>query len=337
MRLLHFYILSLLGFLLLPSCGKNEFTLSGSLSDSRGKTLRVIYRAADKKRSFIEDNPVPLEADGAFSMKGIVVFPTVLWVTDMQTGELLLPIYAERGDELTLSGKYSEPWGWTVNGNKVMERYSEWAKANAPALKSGNTAKINAAIAGYVSENPDSRTAAFLLLTRFDIRDHEAQYKSLLAKLDMDEDDLKEMQEACMAVQTASVPQVPKKFSMRLPGTADSLMNVDIAGASRTLVYFWNDSPTGEESSLIESLDADTARRCVSIFMDSDTVRWHNIIKNDKALKTTLPYRALGAEANPQVKAMGVTRTPYMIVVDSAGKILYHGSGAAEARSSLFK
>lgn len=322
---------------MLPSCGKNEFTLSGNLSDSRDKTLRVIYRAADKQRSFIEDNPVPLESDGAFSMKGIAVFPTVLWVTDMQTGELMMPIYAERGDELTLSGKYSEPWSWTVKGNKVMEQYSEWTKANAPVLKSGDSDKINAAVAGYVSENPDSRTAVFLLLTRFEIRDHESQYKSLLAKLDLDEDDLKEMKEACMAVQAVQTPKAPPKFSMRLPGIADSLMNVDLSGVSRTLVYFWHDTPTGEESALIESLEADSSRRCVSIFMDSDTVRWHRIIETDKALKTTRPYRALGAESNPQVKAMGVTRTPYMIVVDSAGKILYHGSGTAKARSSLFK
>lgn len=322
--------------LVASGCRKNELTLSGTLSDGNGQTLRIIYRAADKEKSFLVDNPIPLEGSGSFSLKVATRYPTVLWVYSMRDGDLLMAIYAERGDELSLSGKYTEPWAWEVKGNKVMEQYGEWARANAKALKSGDAGQINAAVAAYVKEEPDSRTAAFLLFTRFTVAGHEAEYKSLVSKLDLDEDDLKEMREACLAPEQINVPAAGEFGKLRLPDTADSLISVSPAGSKATLLYFWRETPTAEIRSLIEDVNADTLRRAVSVYLDTDTVRWHQLLRTDTVLGETTALWALGGEINQAVKPLGVTGTPTLMVVDGRGKVLYRGAEADKARASVY-
>lgn len=330
------YMLCAVLLLTATSCLKNELTLTGSLTEGKGQTLRILYRAADKEKSFLVDNPVPLDASGRFTLKAATRYPTVLWIYSMQQGELLMPVYAERGDELTLSGKYTEPWGWKVEGNKVMEQYGEWSGANAKALKSGDESQINAAVAAYVKKEPDTRTAAFILFTRFNVPGHEDEYRSLVTKLELDDDELQEMKQACLAPEAAPRGGNADFGTLRLPSPTDTLTSVSPAGRRSTLVCFWRDTPQAEMQALLREVGKDTLRQVVSVYMDTDTVRWHRALREDSVLGGSTALWALGGEVNPSVRPLGVAGTPWLMVVDAKGKILYGGADPKEARKKVY-
>lgn len=336
MRRLLTYMLCVMAALAVSSCKKNELKLTGTLADGKGQTLRIIYRAADKEKSFLVDNPMPLDASGSFSLKVATRYPTVMWIHALHEGKLLMPVYAERGDELTVSGKYGEPWAWTVKGNKVMEQYCDWARANAKALQSGDESLTNAAVAAYVNKEPDSRTAAFLLFTRFAVSGHESEYKSLLAKLELDEDDLEEMVQACMAPGHVTAPGNPELGNLRLATPSDSLTGIDLSKAKTTLLYFWRESPDKETRALIDDVNSDTVRQGVSVYMDTDTVRWHQVLRSDSVMGTTLALWSLGGETNPAVRHLAIPSTPYLIVAGANGKVTYRGSDTQKARNAVF-
>lgn len=328
-------ILAAILVLLMGSCGKNEVTLQGSLSGSEGKTLIVAHRAADKAGSFLIENSVPFSS-GAFTYKAITRYPTVMWIMSAADGKLLMPIYGERGDELTISGKYSEPWAWKVEGNEVMRLYCKWAKANINALMSDDPAKINAAVAECVMKIPDNRAAAFILFTRFHIAGYEKQYKALQAALKLDKDALKEMQQACMLPPAPAEPKMRAPDKLDLYSTTDSLVTVKLKGKIPTLLYFWREAPDEQTRTLLKkALDRDTLLQTVAVYMNNDTVAWHRLLRNDSISDKAVHLHALGGEINPAVRPLAVPGTPYFIVTSKTGAILYQGTDASAASAKL--
>ena len=333
-RIFRYLILTILP-LLIASCGSNEFTIEGTLTGGDGQTITLVHRAASKKQDFIIEQTIPVELNGRFTVKLNTRYPTVVWVLTTADGSLLMPIYAEHGDELKLTGKFAEPQLWKVEGNKVMEQYSEWAAANINALMSDNAANLNAAIGKYVKQNPDSRTAAFLLFTRFVVPGYEDEYQQLVKTLKLDEDDLKEMQNACMTPQNAtrSEGKLPQKLT--LPDMNDTLCDVSLKGSGNTLLYFWRDETTPEARDVLVRANSSTDAQTVSIFMDTDTVRWHRQLQGDSTLNRTTRLWTPSGEMTPSLQPFAVSGTPYFIIIDNSGTATYRGSDAKAAASKL--
>ncbi|MCM1320379.1 MAG: DUF4369 domain-containing protein [Muribaculaceae bacterium] len=323
------YILILLP-VLLAGCVKNEFTLEGTLTDAEGQTLTLIHRASSKKQDFMVEQTLPVEFNGHFSVKLSTNYPTVIWVLSTFDGNLLMPIYAERGDELKVTGKFKEPQRWKVEGNEVMEQYSEWAAANINALMSDNPSILNDAIAKYVKEHPDSRTAAFLLFTRYNVPGHLSEYQNLVKALTLDEDDLKEMENACMDPQLPIVNGATIPAKLTLTAMNDSLKDVNLKGEGTTLLYFWRETPSPEVREVLKK-----GGRSVSIFMDADTLRWHQLLRTDSLLNKTIKLWAPGGEVTPEVQSLNVTGTPYFIIIDNTGHPIYTGTDPKSVASKL--
>lgn len=333
------YIIYLLLLLCVSSCTKNELSFSGKFSDAPTQPLRVIYRAASGTGAFLVDNPVPL-AQGEFTMKVATRYPTVIWVI-ASDGTTLMPIYAEKGDELVLSGKYSEPYAWRVEGNDVMERYTVWAKENVATLKSGEPERVNAAIAREVKANPGSRASAFILFTRFARVGNEKEFNDLKKLLTLDEDDIKEMESAALLPPVTGVATGSAKFAgLTLPTPKDSLCHLKPSANTKTLLYFWRDSFGNTHSGmqkLMKELSKDSTVRMANIYMDTDTAAWHRQLSADTTLRTSCPLWALGAEANASVATLGVPSVPFIIVADGKGVQLYRGTDPDKARLMINK
>lgn len=323
---------------LAAGCGKNEFTLEGSLAGGKGKSLLVVYRASDKEKDFLVENPVILEGEGSFRLKVATRYPTVLWVFASNNGELLMPIYGERGDELKLAGKYNEPWAWRVQGNDVMEEYCDWAAKNINAIMSHDAAKLNAAIASYVKEHKESRTSAFMLFTQFQAAGHETEYRQLAATLELDEDEMKEMKVACMAPEYIKAPGRFKGESLRLTGQQDTLVDVNLRGAaSGTLLYLWRELPDDDVRQLLCKALGDTCLQTVAVFLDTDTVRWHQILNADTLLRRATNLWAPGGEMQPALRPLRVNNTPCFILLSPQGDVSYRGNNAGQVLSRLQK
>lgn len=332
------YLVLCLLAVLAAGCRKNEFTLEGSLAGGKGKSLLVVYRASDKEKDFMVENPVILEGEGAFMLKVETRYPTVLWVFATNSGELLMPIYGERGDELKVGGKYNEPWAWRVQGNDVMEEYCDWAAKNINAIMSHDAAKLNAAIASYVKGHKDSRTAAFMLFTLFQTAGHGAEYQQLTATLELDDDEMKEMKVACMAPEHIKAPGEFKGESLRLTGLQDTLVDVNLRGAaSGTLLYLWREMLGDDTRRLLRKALGDTCLQTVAVFMDTDTVRWHQMLETDSLLRRSTNLWAPGGEMHPALRELRVDGTPYFILLNPQGGISYRGNNAGRAQARLKK
>lgn len=335
MKPLSAYIYIVLLCSLVVSCTKNELAVSGVLSEAAGQSLDIVYRASDKEKSFLVEETVPLDASGKFSLKALTRYPTVLWILSANQGTLLMPVYAERGEELTIEGKYSEPRKWKVEGNKVMEQYCQWAQQNINALMSDSPSKLNEAIAAYVKKNPDSLTAAFILLTHYNIAGHEDEFNTLSASLKIDDEELSQMRRACMAPDIKSPAAADIPASLSLTSLKDSLTDIPLKGKGSTLLYFWREAPEKEYRELLGKSIARTGGAAVCVFMDIDTIRWHQMLHSDTILNAATNVWAPGGEVNRALRPLHVPTSPYIIVTDDNGKVTYRGQDTEAASLKL--
>lgn len=320
------------------SCLKNEFSLTANLTDGGTQNLTLVYRAASDKEEFVVEQTLPL-SHGSFTLQGATRYPTVMWIFS-SSHKQLYAIYIERGDELTLSGKFTDPLLWQVKGNKVMEEYCSWVRSNEAVMRGGNPVQINAAIAKYVKANPDNKLAGFLLLAHFSRSGHEKEFESLLNSLK--DDDVKEkMLPAFMQMQAKSedknalLPVMP--ITLAAPG--DSMQTVNPAKAKGTVLYFWQDTSTPlhqPASALIAMADSTEGLQGADIFMGADTVQWRNV-RRVRKYEPLHSLWALGAETNLSLRRLNLPDVPYIVVTDAKGNQKYRGTDAAKARAELLK
>lgn len=331
-------LLPILALLLLTSCIKNEFTVDADLRGGGVQNLYIAYRAANSERSFVAEQAMPL-SDGKFSLKGVTRYPTVMWIMS-PARTLLYTVYIEHGDDITIRGNYDNPAMWQIEGNDVMEEYSAWAHAHEAALRSGDPARINTAVAAYVRKHPDNSLAAFLLLSHFARQGREKEFNNLWGSL-KDTDKAVQMRDAFMALPTnedgkaAALPLMP----LSLPTAADTLMTVNPSGAKGTMLYFWHEA-SGKIHARAKDLlcEADTAKglQGADIFMDADTVQWLQTGKTAGHANRNSLW-ALGGETNLALRRLGIPSTPFIIVSDSKGRQLYRGCDVSAARRQLMK
>ncbi len=84
--------------------------------------------------------------------------------------------YAERGDRIRITGDSENPASWRVKGNDVTGRIDGWRHSNRAALSSMDARKVNAAVSGYVRENPSDPVSAILMAVYYDRRADEAGF-----------------------------------------------------------------------------------------------------------------------------------------------------------------
>lgn len=330
------FIISLICLLCLTSCLKNEFTLNVSLQEAADSNLTIIYRGASDKQNFVADQTIPL-SHGALQLKGATNHPTVIWILS-PAHEELFTIYAERGDELQVTGKLSDPLLWQVKGNKVMEEYCKWVRANETVLRGRDAVKINKVVAKYVKENPDQALAPFLLLSRFTQPGHEKEFDTLWGLL-KDEKEAAGMREAFMPLPSpaeekgAVLPLMP----VSLPAQGDTMLTVNPSAAKATVIYFWQDisSPLHKQTvTLLHDADSIYSLQTADIFMGGDSVQWSATRDTHNKFSPRSMW-ALGAETNVALRRLNIPSTPYIIIADKKGKQLYRGADPEAARKVI--
>lgn len=321
--------------LLVCSCLKNELSIEGTLSDGQGKSLIVVYRAISKKQDFIVDQTIFIENNDRLSFKVATADPTVIWLLSGTSGELLMPIFAERGDDLKISGKYSDQIRWKVTGNKVMEQYCEWREANVNNIMSSDTGNLNSAISKYVKQNPESKTAAFILFTSFYVPGHEAEFLQLVKSLKLDEDDLSEMKKACLTpdIKTPDTKKIPAKLT--LVNMNDSTVNIPLKGKEVNLLYFWTEPPSAEAKELIKSVAERENAQATTILVNPDTMMWRSSQADLDILDKNEKLWAKQGFADPQLKPLNISALPYYLLLDKSGKVLYSGPDLHNATKKL--
>lgn len=333
--------LSIILFLAAVMCGctKKDFKIEFSLPEDVFSNYTLTYYASGRNSGFTVEN-VAFVSAGKGSVTCPSVRPTVVFIST--PGGLDLPVYAERGETIRISGPDNNPWSWTIRGNDLDEAFSEWVSINEPSLIGGSRQAINDSIAAYVSRNPDSSLSPFLLLTLFSRRDNETSFRRLW-------NSVANTREAIRLAEIIGRSDIPDGVA-RTPGKLQSAVfrslynGVDTirpADAKATLLYFWSLDKKEKRTIAIDSLrnlstefPDSSARIIADIGLEPDSISWKSPLVKD-SISGVLRLWIPAGLADSRVMDLNVPRVPFFIVFSPDGNQKYRGDDAAEAISSF--
>ncbi|MDE5797144.1 MAG: DUF4369 domain-containing protein [Muribaculaceae bacterium] len=321
------------------ACTRNEFNMNLDLSEVGTADFQVVYYASDSRQGFyVETNMVAREGKG--TLRGITRYPTLVYITSRHIHEPLV-VYAERGDKISLKGDSPDQLAWEVTGNKINDEWSAWRMSNASALRSGRPDSINAAVAQFVRQQPESKLSLLLMLTTFVRRADPQLYRELWKDLDSELRHSGLVQLAGRPDQRgASVSQAARVESMVLRGRG-RLDTVITSRVPATILCFWMNNNSRRRQQLMDSIRAlatefpdSASRSIVDICMNSDSVTWISPLHRDSLKGVTRSWMPLGT-TDPAALAIGVGYLPCLVVVDKAGDIVYQGDSISLAMKTF--
>ena len=202
-----------------------------------------------------------------------------------------------------------------------------------------NHAATDAAIEEFIETNPGNVVSTLLLMYNYSDLTDKKKIDALLAKIEIDARPESVMRGFyAMQSMRADISEKERMATMTLWSDRDSMENVRPYGNTLSIYYFWNpdDRMRYNDFHAIKDFDKelDSKRlQIVDVNLDSDTLRWKSILRNDSA--SWRRYWAVGGVVNNYVRNLSISSTPYYILSDSTGNILYHGDNFAAARKLI--
>lgn len=335
-------LLPLLLSLMLTSCFKNEIKLTFEVGQSVNNPCKIVYYASSSKQGMVRETAAEIN-----SGKGITVlptrYPTIIYLFSQSQREPALAFYAERGDDMKITGTSQNVSDWEVSGNKLTEEWTEWRKSNRQVLVGGNPEKLNKAVAAYVEKHVDSELSLVLLCIYYSRRDDPEGFSHLYGMLKDGAFDNEDLLAALSAADLLEGPgagwfvgkggiSAPKHLIlMGEAGYADTLALND---SIPTLLLF-----TGKEGlraglkDSIQSLLGSRKGQIADVYADPDTIAWKRQIKMDSISNLRRMQLPLGL-ADSTAMAIGVQRVPYYFTIGPKGKLLYRGDSFTKAAAA---
>lgn len=324
---------------LLTGCVRNEFKVRFDLSAGVDATYRMLYYASDPSKGWVVESVVAVQKGKAESTL-VTRNPALVYVFTSGS-EPATFFYARRGDEIRISGDGKDPMSWSISGNKINERLSEWRLANRSLLTargasaSGVTA-LNKAVAGYAAGHPDDPVSTLLLLLYYDRDADEAGFRSAWSKLSGDALDGEWRELVSRSDMLEDVPEsqpMPRRIVLNTVQTGCDTLT---PGRVPMLLYFSRTSCEAYRDH-IDSLRrlsrayTDSSRRVIAnVQLEPDSsVRWQSV-RADTLSGVVQAWMPLGV-SDPTARELGVRRFPFFIVVGRDGKKAYSGPDVAPA------
>ena len=319
----------------LSACLRNEFTIEFRLPANITQNYRIeYYAAASNGGKFVEGAVSIVEGKG--KLNGPTRMPTIAFI--YSSGDWpLLAVYAERGQTIHLEGTDDNPRNWSADGNKINEQASEWRRAHASALASGQTDSINAAVAQFVRQHPDSPTSTFLMLTYYVARDDIDGYSRLWRHISPKAKLPELLRAAASADQfdPAPLPPTPRIVSINLYARADSTVLLSPADARATIIHFRrsSDKADADATDSLARLAAafkPKALQAVDVTFESESATAGRKVNAD-SLNRVKHATLFAGESSETAINLGVRRTPWFIITDSTGRAAYAGGDLTPA------
>lgn len=327
-------LILLLVTILFGSCKKNEVKLTFQLNGGVTMPCRILYYASDKKKGFIRETMADIRG-GAAEIVLPERNPSLFYLFEPSKQFPAAIFYAERGDELTVTGTGDNIAEWRISGNKVSEELSEWRIKNTAVLKKNDPTEINAAVKEYVEKHTDSMAALIILYFYYNRRDNETEFFNLQSKFNKKVLDNEEFMNALSTpdIMTGLVdkPRIPAQLVMR--GKSGGLDTVRLTSGKGTLLVFkGNVSGVNEitESSLKSLSEKTEGKTIAEIWADTDSLAWRRHVETDTVTTIKRLWMPLGVVDNTAL-SLGIRRIPYYIVVDPKGNEIYRGDSSSEA------
>lgn len=325
--------------LCLTGCIKNRFTIEVKLADNVNKTFTTLHYASDSKKGWVLETAVQV-VNGQGKAELQTRNPSIVYIFN-GTNTPVTFFYAERGDKIEITGKGQNPALWDISGNKINDQLTEWRKANSALLskiRPGDkpaAEALNKAVEKYVLANSDNPVATLLLLEYFDRRTDESGFRKCWSKLHGKAKDGEWLDVVSRndMLNIADSDALPKMLVLNTVETGCDTIRFGsvpvLLNFSRSNIESYRDDI--KELRLVASESGDSASRVIAnISLEPDSLmRWQNA-RSDSLSNVVQGWTPLGI-SDSQLHALGVTRIPYLIVVDGKGKVIYRGDDTKKA------
>ena len=340
------------GVLLLCGCGgnSNEFSVEGTLNNLGGRPVYAVYRL---ESGIVVDTLRPQNGYIAFKNSSPALIPIQFYYSDKTP---LTQIYVQNGDRIELSGDGQDPFGLKVKGsslNKELFKFNQENKGllsvwtverNASASGSPTpryrelSEKLQGVIATYVGKHRDSPVSAILVNNYLLGNADEAFCDSLVGLID--ERVLAGAAGEPLARYRAFEAElrndtVLPNFSLATVADTTALLNPRRAKA--TLLCFWAAETAGTRGyeTFLGDMAAryDTAVQVIDVSLDRDSAVWRRTVSPDTVQWTRL--WAKGGYLYAGVKWLDIHRLPYLLVVDSTGRVVARGLSPDSTRACI--
>ena len=315
------------------ACSSDHFSVKGRITDAGTQNVRVVYGSDEG----FEATWVTVK-DDHFVFTGSSEEPVVLYVFNQQK-KLLVHALVKNGDDVEIEGSLSAPYRMVVKGTDENEQWSGFLIENSKFFDSEDFQSVDRAIEKFIAENPDNVVSALLLTNDYSNLTDRRQVETLLGKLSIEArpESIMKYFYAMQAMQ-GDESKKDRIQSMQLYSSRDSIETVAPYKYSMNLLYFWNPddkmrySDFANVKNFVRELNSKRLQ-VADINLDSDTLRWKSIVRNDSA--KWVRYWAVGGVMNSYLHNLKLTSTPYYIVADSTGKQVYQGDSFAAARKAV--
>ncbi|MCM1152238.1 MAG: hypothetical protein NC328_01090 [Muribaculum sp.] len=328
--------------MMLSSCGPNRFKVEFKLSADCNTSYRLLHHASSRSQSFMVETTVGVQA-GKASKEMPTRYPTVVFVFRSSETRPLLCFYAEKGDQIVISGGL-DPLEWNISGNDINDGLTVWRHENTAALRSRDAAAINAAVAKYVKAHTDNPLSAFLLLTEFSRREDEQMFRTLWKSLKKDALPQKLLDALSRADMDGGLPEdgpMVKNITLHVDS---GRLTISPAAKRTSLLYFsgfeYDDLRVVDslrKMAEIAGYPGDSGKYIVAnIFIEPDSMAWVRTLRHDTIRGGIRGWVPLSF-ADENIKPLSIPRTKYFIVTDSKGRPSYRGFDVEKATAEFRK
>lgn len=341
--------------MLLTGCMKNEFSIRFEFpKDYLGNYIVDYYAWNSKKGSWVEA-VAPLQ-NGVADVKCGTNLPTLVYIRDASSSANSIVLFAERGDEIVISGDKSDMNTWTVKGNKLSQRWSEWRIKNADTLSKSRdkfTKEKEKAISDFVGGNKDDKLSTLILLTEWNRRENPDGFLRLWNQISGDAKpqqllemtgcaDLLGVEFEVDAKGNLKRTKARKQKQMIVRSSGNGVDTLRFGKVKTSMLFFYGDNDSKREEA-IDSIKVlikaypDSAKRIIAdICLRPDSMSWVNAIRRD-SVKTVVRAWAPQGIADQNMINLGVARYPWFMIIRKDGSDAYSGSDLKDAMAAFRK
>lgn len=336
-------VLGVLVLLFCAACAGNEFEIKGELAKGVTRTVRLTYYGSDRRGGVQIETALAVTA-GKGELKCITREPVVGMFYGTTSDVPSAFFYAERGDVVKITGETADVFDWEIGGNRTNRALSDWRKANRKEIYEaqrplGEEAlqearrKLNGRIAEYVRKEDGGRVAAILLYGWYDSNLDRKEFEALDSIVSRGTGgEIREI----MARHDLYGANAGKIAGVKVSDMVvqSYLKNIDTlrfgSGGKRVFLYIWTRDDADFEAYM------DSLRRMAKSRKDSaaytiadmnvglDSISWCYRVRED-SVRHTVRARAVRGLAEPGLSEMGVRGTPWIVIGDGKGKVVYSG------------
>lgn len=310
------------------ACGHSDrFVIKGEVAGGASMNLRVVYYTAGRVVT-----GVTAATDGKFAFDGVAPEDALVELYDNDY-RLLGRLVARNGDDMEVRVDPAAPASFIATGNDITDRMTAFVSGQASAT----TEARNAAVATYVGAHRDDPVSALLLMTQYDTAVGGTTTADSLMSLISPESRATDITAGYIAMLARVSSATSHAPIASIPYLASGAKPQILRMRSNALTFIAVGDRAHHRDSVISVLK-DLSRHerqgdfaVADLSVDGDTIDWSRSLRADSA--TWMRGWVGGSISGSALGRLGISRLPFYIIVDSAGRQLWRGTSSETARA----